>query len=69
MYHIHYNFLDTLQKDIDGEFYTTQTGTYINNSMGVWGRVVLDKDGNICEEDTSVRLEDRIYYYRLSTKI
>ena len=73
MAYLQYMFSSTLKKEIDEktveDYYTTQTGTNIFSDMGVWGRVVLDENGNMCEEGTDVRLKNRIYNYRLSTKI
>lgn len=73
MAYLQYSFSSTLNKEFNRDTreddYTTQTGTNIFSDMGVWGRVVLDENGNMCEEGTDVRLKDRIYNYRLSTKI
>lgn len=72
-FYLQYSFESTVRKNLDrntGEkSYTTRTGTIIDNGIGVWGRVVLDENGNVCEEGTDITLKDRIYCYRLSTKI
>ena len=73
MGYLQYNFVSTLKmdyyKDTVKDFYLAKTGTNIYDTMGVWGRVVLDESGNMCNEGVDVTLKDRIYYYRLSTKI
>ena len=73
MAYLQYMFSSTLKKEIDEktveDYFTTQTGTNIFSDMGVWGRVVLDENGNMCEEGTDVRLKNRIYNYRLSATI
>lgn len=73
MAYLQYMFSSTLKQEFNREtmedYYTTQTGTNIFGGMGVWGRVVLDENGNMCAEGTDITLKNRIYNCRLSTKI
>lgn len=73
MAYLQYAFTSTLKHEFNREtvedYCTTQTGTNIFYGIGVWGRVVLDENGNMCPEGTEITLKNRIYNYRLSTKI
>ncbi len=72
MPYLQYSFSDTTKKKYNEEtfkdYYSTKTGPNVIDGMGVWGRVVLDENGNMCAEGIDTTLKNRIYSYRLSTK-